>query len=349
VAVGVLFAGIVAALTAAYTRRKLAAWRARLSAYLLRRKLATEKAPEETNDTPLPRDPHLLLDGEAPVDEAASGRVPQPGPSRPDGSCTPHGLRDGYAHAQPIDLAAWKQQDYNQLARHQAAEAADGAFDVEVGWPTQQEWLTAQGYATALRTERVLENARQVCNPTHASFDVVSCNVAQTQAQQKASLLGIEAALHPHASWEPSLPPPQGSLAVGIHVSGGLPGWYVDGGIYLFAVDTRGHFSLFQPFLGGGGTTSFFGEITPVVMVSNAPLEALPGNSVNIGGSIEIGRSFGIDSVAFSDAYGQYYEGVQLSLAGWGGAFDPVNKVPVEFHGGATHTLNPWLTIDLTK
>jgi len=34
--------------------------------------------------------------------------------------------------AHPIDLAAWKQQDYNQLARHQAAEAADEAFDAEV-------------------------------------------------------------------------------------------------------------------------------------------------------------------------------------------------------------------------
>ena len=102
-----------------FYRRKLAAWRARLNGYLLRRKLATEKAPEEIADTPLPRHPHLLLDGEVPVDEAASGRVPQPGPSRPDGSYTPHGLRDGYAPAHPIDLAAWKHQDYNHLPENQ--------------------------------------------------------------------------------------------------------------------------------------------------------------------------------------------------------------------------------------
>jgi len=91
------------------------------------------KAPSPPHDTSLPRDPHLLLDGEVPVDEATSGRVPQPGPSRPDGSYTPHGLRDGYTPTHPVDLAAWKRQDYNQLARHQAAEAADRAFDAEVG------------------------------------------------------------------------------------------------------------------------------------------------------------------------------------------------------------------------
>ena len=338
-----------AALAAAYTRRKLAAWRARLNAYLLRRKLATEKAPEESNDAPLPRNPHLLVDGEAPLDEAASGRAPQPGPSRPDGSYTPHSLRDGYAPSRPIDLAAWKQQDYNQLARHQAAEAADRAFDAEVGWPTQQEWLTAEGYATALQAEGILEEARQVCNPSRPEFDVVACNIAQNQAQQEVELLGLEAGLQPHSSWEPTLPPPKGSIAVGIHASGGLPGWYGDIGIYIFAIDTRGSVALLQPFVGGGGTTSFFGEITPVVMVSNAPLSALPGNSVNVGGSIEIEKSFGVDSVTFHDAYGQHYEGVQLSLWGWGGAADPVQKLPVEFHGGVTHTFKPWVELSLHK
>jgi len=40
----------------------------------------------------------------------------------------------GLANPAPSpELAAWKQQDYNQLARQQAAEAADGAFDAEVG------------------------------------------------------------------------------------------------------------------------------------------------------------------------------------------------------------------------
>ncbi len=67
VAVGVLFAGIVAALVAAYYRRKLADWRARLSAY---------KVFKETDDTPLPRETHLLIDGEVPLEDAAEGRRP---------------------------------------------------------------------------------------------------------------------------------------------------------------------------------------------------------------------------------------------------------------------------------
>jgi len=107
----------------------------------LRRKLATEKAPEEIADTPLPRHPHLLLDGEAPVDEAASGRVPQPGPSRPDGSCTPHGLRGGYAPTQPVDLAAWKEKDYQGVAAYHAAVQADEAFDAEVDSKRGGNWL----------------------------------------------------------------------------------------------------------------------------------------------------------------------------------------------------------------
>jgi len=75
------------------------------------------KAPFLPDDTPLPRGPHLLLDGEAPVDEAASGRAPQPGPSRPDGSYTPHRGRGlwGNEHG-PV-----------------TPTPADEAFDAEVG------------------------------------------------------------------------------------------------------------------------------------------------------------------------------------------------------------------------
>jgi len=96
-----------------FYRRKLAAWRARLNGYLLRRKLATEKAPEETNDAPLPRDPHLLVDGEVPVDEAASGRAPQPGPSRPDGSFDPHRGRGLWGAHSPERSDAMKPSSSN--------------------------------------------------------------------------------------------------------------------------------------------------------------------------------------------------------------------------------------------
>jgi len=107
--VGVLFAGIVASLTAAYYRRKLADWRARLSAY---------KASKETDDnTPLPRETHLLIDGEVPLEDAAEGRVPQPGPPKPDGSFDPFRGRGlwGNEHG-PV-----------------TPTPADEAFDAEVG------------------------------------------------------------------------------------------------------------------------------------------------------------------------------------------------------------------------
>ncbi len=132
VAVGTLFAGLLAALTAAYYRRKLADWRARLSAY---------KASKETDDTPLPRETHLLIDGEVPLEDAAEGRVPQPGPPKPDGSFDPFrgrglwGNEHGPVTSTPksVDLAAWKQQDYQGVAAYQAAMRADEAFNAEVG------------------------------------------------------------------------------------------------------------------------------------------------------------------------------------------------------------------------
>ncbi len=128
-----------------------------------------------------------------------------------------------------------------------------------------------------------------------------------------------------------------------------MPGWYGDIGIYIFAIDTSGSIAFLQLFVGGGGTTSFFGEITPVVMVSNAPLSALAGNSVNVGGSVNWAPSYGVDAITFQDAYAQRYEGIQFSAFDLGGPFTPVKKIPVEFHGGATHTFEPWIEFDLHK
>ncbi len=73
VAVGVLFAGIVAALAAAYYRRKLAAWRARLMAYLTAKKQAEARAQAEVEAAAPPPEPYppppgspeaALLEGE---------------------------------------------------------------------------------------------------------------------------------------------------------------------------------------------------------------------------------------------------------------------------------------------
>ena len=75
-----LFAGIVAALAAAYTRRKLAAWRARLSAYLAAKKRAEAQAEADTTTSPPepyqppPGSPEAaLLEGEVIDPYAAAG------------------------------------------------------------------------------------------------------------------------------------------------------------------------------------------------------------------------------------------------------------------------------------
>jgi len=76
---------------------RLAAQRARAAALIAavaldqaRRRLIHPAATEATDDDddapPLQREPHLLVDGEVPLHDAASGRTPQPGPPRPDGS-----------------------------------------------------------------------------------------------------------------------------------------------------------------------------------------------------------------------------------------------------------------------
>ena len=223
------------------------------------------------------------------------------------------------------------------MAHDEHIRQIDGAFNAEVGWLTQQAWLVAQERGASLRIEKLLEKEQTVCNLSQPNFDVVACNIAQEQIEQTSTLLGIEAELHPRASWEPPLLPPEGSIAVGFHVSGGMPGWYVDGGIYIFAADTSGNFHLFQPFIGGGGTTSFFGEASPVVLVSNAPLTAIQGISVNVWGSAEALGSAGGDIISFSDKYNQHYGGVQISSLGIGFSI----PTPFEFHGGATNTFKP--------
>ncbi len=78
---------------------------------------------------------------EALLADAAEGRAPQPGPPKPDGSFDPfrgRGLWDN-EHGpvtptpQPVDVAKWKQADYQGVAAYQGAMRADEAFDAEVG------------------------------------------------------------------------------------------------------------------------------------------------------------------------------------------------------------------------
>jgi len=178
------------------------------------------KAPPPPDDTPLPRHPHLLLDGEVPVDEAASGRTPQPGPSQPDGSYTPHGLRDGYAPTHPIDLAAWKQQDYNQLARHQAAEAADRAFDAEIKHAEIHEvkpqnppigWLVAGGIViTALSFVAEIALLPGEATPPPADLLFASGGVVIANFEVSYWVYVYRVATHPYQKQHLILLPPWG-------------------------------------------------------------------------------------------------------------------------------------------
>ena len=129
------------------------------------------------------------------------------------------------------------------------------------------------------------------------------------------------------------------SIGIGGHVSGGL-GVYGDLGVYGFTADTGGDVGFVQLYVGGGGTTGIFGEITPVIFISNAPLEKWPGPSVNVGGSVETGFSFGFDLVLWKDKQGHHYYGVQLTLPVFGAGGSPEFALPVEFHGGLSYTFN---------
>ena len=78
------------------------------------RRRLTHPAPAEDADDhapPLPRQTSLLVDGEVPLDQAASGRTPQPGPPTPDGSYTPHGLREGYVRKNNDSGLYWQNTD----------------------------------------------------------------------------------------------------------------------------------------------------------------------------------------------------------------------------------------------
>ena len=89
---------------------------------LAKRKQGQGKAGDKGEGPPRPRRIPITIDGEVPLAEAASGRAPQPGPPRPDGSYTPHGLREGFAPEEPVDIAAWKQADYRKLQSVKAEE-----------------------------------------------------------------------------------------------------------------------------------------------------------------------------------------------------------------------------------
>lgn len=96
---------------------------------------------------------------------------------------------------------------------------------------------------------------------------------------------------------------------------------------------------ILQPYVDGGGTTGIFGEITPVIFISNTPLEKWPGWSVNGGGSVETLFSGGVDIVVWTDAQGHYYFGIQISPGiGIGGS--PEFALPVEVHGGVSYLFN---------
>ncbi len=83
-------------------RARAAALMAAVARSLAKRKQGQGKDDDKGEDPPHPRRIPITLDGEVPLDQAASGRTPQPGPTRPDGSYTPHGLRDAMPTRNPL-------------------------------------------------------------------------------------------------------------------------------------------------------------------------------------------------------------------------------------------------------
>ena len=215
---------------------------------------------------------------------------------------------------------------------------ADLDFDAEMGGLTPEEWYQAQQWAVALRIEHA-QQARAIC----ARYGEGSLKWAQVweQANQRILDITLEAGLRPQTPYLKETPAPLPTLSIGFgaHASGGI-GVYGDVGFYIAAVDTTGDMAVLQPYAGGGGTTGAFGEVTPVVFISNAPLEKWSGWSVNVGGSIELKFSVGLDGVLWKDEQGHRYFGLQMT-PGIGISFSPKFALPVEFHGGITYTWNP--------
>jgi hypothetical protein len=209
-----------------------------------------------------------------------------------------------------------------------------------VGGLTPEEWYQAQQRAVALRIERAQRQAGEVCTTNPG----VACQIAWEQANQRILDITLEAGLRPQASPPPpvietGVQLPTLSIGFGVHASRGI-GVYDDVGAYIIAGDTTGDRQLLQPYAGGGGTTGIFGEITPVVFISNAPLEKWPGWSVNVGGSVEFWVSVGVDGVLWKDEQGHHYFGLQIT-PGVGLGFSPEFALPVEFHSGASYTWEP--------
>jgi len=375
VVVGALFAGVVAALVAAYYRRLYAAWWARVNAWFAAWRQQQDEAEaaaaqeaaaapgfdpwEEAGDEGHPE----VRGGFAVLSAASSPTIPPP---PPEGTPERREWEEQYAHlrpdvqaevararakivqheaAQPVGpsqasqgmiLPEWKANE--PFARDEAIQQAELDFNAKVGGLTPEAWYQAQQRAVALRIEQVQQQAREVC----ATKPGLACQIAWEQANQRILEITLVAGLRPKTPYlmETQASLPILSIGFGVHASGGI-GVYGDTGFYVAAVDTTGDMAFLQLYTGGGGTTGVFGEVTPVVFISNAPLEKWPGWSVNVGGSIEGGVSVGADVVLWKDEQGHRYCGLQLTLPLLGVGGSPEFALPIEFHGGASYTRDP--------
>ncbi len=99
---------------------KAAALIAAVARDLAKRKQGQDKDEDKGEDPPRPRRISLTIDGEVPLAEAASGRTPQPGPTRPDGSFDPHRGREfpGAAHGKTLLHRARRRAHCRLSGRH---------------------------------------------------------------------------------------------------------------------------------------------------------------------------------------------------------------------------------------
>ena len=184
-----------------------------------------------------------------------------------DRSSTPHGASDPYG-----GRGLW-----GDVHGPGTPTLANQSFDAEVGDISPETWQQVRQRAIALHIVQVQQSAHETC----ATDSGAACQIAWEQASQRILGVTLEAGQNPQI---PSPLPATGtgvhlptlSVGIGGHLSGGIAA-YGDVGAYVIAGDTTGYIQILQPYQGGGGTTGIFGEATPVIFISNAPLGKWPG------------------------------------------------------------------------
>ena len=117
----------------------------------------------------------------------------------------------------------------------------------------------------------------------------------------------------------------------------GKTGSFAVGGVaaYAIGISTDGRDTKIQASVGGGGGTPNLSPISHYIMITNAPnIDALTGPAYQVGGSISIGISIGVDYVIMVNSEtGEEYQGITAS-------FGIGLPLWAEVHGEVSNTVN---------